>query len=255
MTDVRYQPHYRQIEQALRERIAAMQPGERAAVRRRAVRRVRGQPDDRPQRDAAAGRGWPDRARAGPRQLRRGGPGPPPGEPADDLHPGDAAARAGPELAGADPGHPAVRRGGGDAPGHPARPAGRPAAAAAAGRRRADRDRDGRPHRRLRRRGDDRRPRARLAARDARPSRVRAPSRNGHDRCGRRDGRGCATPRACGPATRCSSSAGSSRTVTAGGSRRPNRAIRPTATGSTSSSTSRDRTASSETAARVGADR
>ena len=44
-----------------------------------------------------------------------------------------------------------------------------------------------------------------------------------------------------GPATRCSSSAGSSRMVTAGGSRRPNRAIRPTATVSTSSSTSRAR--------------
>jgi DNA-binding GntR family transcriptional regulator len=29
MTDVPYQPHYRQIEQALRERVAAMQPGER----------------------------------------------------------------------------------------------------------------------------------------------------------------------------------------------------------------------------------
>jgi len=29
MNDVRYQPHYRQIEQVLRERVAAMQPGER----------------------------------------------------------------------------------------------------------------------------------------------------------------------------------------------------------------------------------
>ena len=44
--------------------------GRAAAIRRRAVRRVRGQPDDRPQRDAAAGRGRADHARAGPRQLR-----------------------------------------------------------------------------------------------------------------------------------------------------------------------------------------
>ena len=86
-------------------------------------------------------------------------------------------------------------RGGGDAPGHPARPADRRAPAVAAGRRRADRDRDRHPDRGLCGRGDDGRPRAWLAARDPRSSRVRAPSRSGHDRCGRRDGRGCATPR------------------------------------------------------------
>ena len=48
---------------------------------------------------------------AGPRQLRGGAAGPPPGEPADDLQPGDAARRTGPELAGAGPGRPpAIRR-------------------------------------------------------------------------------------------------------------------------------------------------
>ena len=85
----------------------------------------------------------------------------------------------------------------------------------------------------VRRRRDDGRPGPRLAPRDARPGRHRAPARDGHDRRGRRDGRGCPPARRSGPATRCSSSGGSSATTTAAGSRRPNRATRPTATPST----------------------
>ena len=49
-------PHYRQIELALRERLARCRRAP-AAVRRGAVPRVRRLPDDGPQRDAAAGRG------------------------------------------------------------------------------------------------------------------------------------------------------------------------------------------------------
>ena len=105
-----YQPQYRQIEQALRERIASLRPGRAPAVRRGAVRRVRRQPDDRPKRDAAAGGGRPDRARARARQLRRAATGPSPRQPPHDLHRGDAPGRPRPELAGADPGDPARRR-------------------------------------------------------------------------------------------------------------------------------------------------
>ena len=81
-----------------------------------------------------------------------------------------------------------------------------------AGRRRADRARIDRARRRLRRRGHDRRPRPRLAPRDARP----APASSS----GGAPGRSPPPPRrprmpgcsASGPATRCSSSGGSSAT-------------------------------------------
>ena len=108
MTDAAYQPHYRQIEQVLRERIATLRPGERLpsdaelcaefGVSRMTARNAM-------QRLAEDGL---DRARAGPRQLRRRAAGPSPREPADDVHPGDAPARPRPELADADPGHPPV---------------------------------------------------------------------------------------------------------------------------------------------------
>ena len=65
MIESGYQPHYRQIELALRERIAALPTGRAAAVRCGAVRGVRGQPDDRAERHAAARRG-----RAGPAGAR-----------------------------------------------------------------------------------------------------------------------------------------------------------------------------------------
>src|SRR5438552_13370955 len=75
-----------------------------AALRRGPLRRVRGQPDDGPQRDAAARRGRPDPARTRPRQLRRGASDAPPREPPDDLHSRDAPGRPGAELADPDAG-------------------------------------------------------------------------------------------------------------------------------------------------------
>ena len=84
--------------------------GRAGAVRRRAVRRVRGQPDDGAARHAAARRGWPDQARAGTRQLRRAAAGPSAQQPPDDVHPGDDPGGTRPELAGADPRHPSVVR-------------------------------------------------------------------------------------------------------------------------------------------------
>ena len=145
MTTTGYQPHYRQIEQALRERIATLRPGERLpsdaelcaefGVSRMTARNAMQRLAD----------GRPDPARAGSRQLRGGAAGASPGEPADDVQPGDAPGRARPELAGPDPGHPAVLGGGGREPRHPGAPAGRPPAPAAPGRRSADRPRIGRP--------------------------------------------------------------------------------------------------------------
>ena len=49
MTELGHQPHYRQIEQALRERIATLQPGERLPSDAELCRRVPRQPDDRAQ--------------------------------------------------------------------------------------------------------------------------------------------------------------------------------------------------------------
>ena len=109
MTDPAYQPHYRQIEQALRERITALRPGDRLpsdaelcaefGVSRMTARA----------RDAAArgGRPHPARARAG--QLRGRAARPSPGQPADDLQPGDGPRAAASRARGVlDPGHPAV---------------------------------------------------------------------------------------------------------------------------------------------------
>ena len=79
----------------------------------------------------------------GPRQLRRRAAGAPPREPADDVHPGDAAPRPVAEFADARPRDPPVDRRRGGRPRHPSRRAGRPPAPAALRRRRADRDRDG----------------------------------------------------------------------------------------------------------------
>ena len=185
-----------------------------------------------------------DRPRAGSRQLRGRAAGPSPRQPADDLHPGDAPRGPRPELAGADPRHPAVHDRRGREPRHPAAPAGRPPAPPAPGRRRAHRARVGGPHRSLRERGHDRRPRRRVAPRDARTGGHRAPARDRHDLGGRGDRRGCAACSASGPATRCLSSDGSSSTGTADVWRRPNRATRPAATGSSSSSRSRIRVSS-----------
>ena len=230
VTDAAYQPQYRQIEQVLRERIAALRPGERLpsdaelcaefGVSRMTARNAM-------QRLAADG--LVARA-AGSRQLRRRSASASPRQPADDVHPGDAPTRPRAELADADPGDPSVDHGRGGQPGDPAAPAGRPPAPPALRRRGADGDRI------------DRAPGscadAVMTADLARGSLhetlgragIVAPARDGHDRRGRRHGRGCPPARRSGPATRCSSSDGSSPTATAARSRRPSRATPPTAT-------------------------
>src|SRR5262249_10418712 len=77
----------------------ASRPPRRAPLRRRAVRRVRREPDDRAQRDAATGRRRARHADPGPGQLRRGAAGPPARGPADDLLTRDAPPRPAAELA------------------------------------------------------------------------------------------------------------------------------------------------------------
>ena len=105
-------PHYRQIELALRERIATMPPGDAAAVRRGAVPGVRRQPDDGPQRDAAAGRGraWSS-ASPGAARSSRGAAVAPPRGPADDVLARDGAARPGADVAAPRPRDPPVHSG------------------------------------------------------------------------------------------------------------------------------------------------
>ena len=124
----------------------------------------------------------------------------------------------------------------GGEPRHRRRGTDRPPAPAAPGRWAADRPRDGDADRAVRRRGDGRRPRGRLAPRGARPGRVRAPSRDRDDL----GGRGIAAEDARLLGIR----AGDpllverrviSRPATAGASSRPSRATRPIDTGSSSS--------------------
>ena len=91
-------PHYRQIEHALRERIATLRPGERLpsdaelsaefGVSRMTARNAM---------QRLADEGSSPRPRA--RDVRGRAPDPPPRRPADDVHPGDAPPRPRAELA------------------------------------------------------------------------------------------------------------------------------------------------------------
>ena len=172
MTEPAYQPQYRQIEQALRERISTLRPGERLpsdaelcaefGVSRMTARNAMHRLAEDGLIAREPGRGSfvaePPAHRRANRLI--------------SLHPGDAPRRARPELADADPRHPAVHLGGGGQPRGSGSAAGRPPPPAATGRWRADRARVDRPDRCLRAGGHDRRPRRRLAPRDARPGRI-----------------------------------------------------------------------------------
>ena len=252
MTQASPQPHYRQIEQALRERIVDPAAGRPPAIRRRALRRVRRQPDDRPQRHAAAGRGRPGRAASRAGQLRRRTPGAPAGEPADDVHPGDAPGRTRPELAGPDQGRPSRVDRRGRAPRHRGR-ASRSSTCAGCAWRTVSRSRS----------------RSTVLIGACAEAVMTADLAKGslHEtlggagivlrrgtstiRRGRRDRGG--RPTARGPARRPAPrrAPGHRRRARPTRSRRPSRATRPTATGSSSSSTSKDRTSSAPASPRA----
>ncbi len=191
MTESDYQPHYRQIEQALRERIATLSPGERLpsdtdlcaefGVSRMTARNAM-------QRLAAdglitrePGRGSfvatplahrrANRLMTFSREMQRAGRVPSSRvltrviRPASDLESTSL--------------------------GIPARQPVVHLRQAAPRRRRADRARDHGSHRRLRERRDDGRPGPGLAPRDPRTRRLPAASRDRHDRRRRGDGGGC----------------------------------------------------------------
>ena len=156
----------------------------------------------------------------------------------------DDPGRARPELRRADPGHPTVVLGGGREPRHPGPPAGRPPASVAPGRRRADRARIDRPDRPDGGRRDDRRPGWRLAPRDARARPAIVLRRGtGTISAAARHGPGRPSPRPPDRGPAAGRAAGDRRTSAVGGSRPPNRATRPAATASTSSSTWKGRRA------------
>ena len=107
MTEVGYQPQYRRIEQAMRQRIATLQPGERLpsdaelqaefGVSRMTARNAMQRLTEEGLIAREPGRGS---------FVADGGP--PACQPAHDLHPRDAPSRADAMIADPDPRHPAV---------------------------------------------------------------------------------------------------------------------------------------------------
>ena len=243
MTEPAYQPHYRQIEQVLRERIATLRPGERLpsdaelcaefGVSRMTARNAMQRLAEDGLIAREPGRGSfvaspPAHRRANrlmtfTQEMRRAGRVPNSRVLTRVIRPSTHD------------------RGRGSR--HPRPPAGRAPAPTAAGRRRADRTRIDGADRRLCRRRDDGGPRQRLAPRDARhgpgTSSVAGPGRSPRPPPRPRM-LACSRPVS---ATRCWSSGGSSSMATAGGSRRPSRATPRTATVSSCSSRSKRRMA------------
>src|SRR6185437_16653192 len=89
--------------------------GRSATLGRGAGRRVRGQPNDRPERDAATRRGGPRRPPSGPRLVRRAAGCPSTDGSTDDVQQRDGAPRTRAIVAPPGTGDPAFhpRRGGG----------------------------------------------------------------------------------------------------------------------------------------------